>query len=107
MEFKLEELDPEVFTYDSHVMDYGDYLDLSYSCFSPIPEIKDKELHVALRKYAVGWCKGDRLPYKPRTDLVGIMCEKDGERFWFHLMQETLDYLLGTWDPQHLKRETK
>lgn len=101
----LEELNSALFTYESHVRDFGSYLDLSYHTFSRVPEIRDTELHQALRKYAIGYCPGERLSYKPDKAFVGIMCEKDGEKFWFHIMQETLDYLKGEWTPIWMRKE--
>lgn len=87
---KLEELNSALFVYETHVTDFGDYLDLSYHCFSTVPEEQDTELLTALRKYAIGYCPGEKLAFKPKAGIVGIMCEKDGERFWFHIMEQTL-----------------
>ena len=91
---KLEELNSAIFVYETHATDFGARLDLSYNCFSRVPEMQDTELLNAIRKYAVGYCRGERLCYKPQAGIAGIMCEKDGEKFWFHIMEETLDYLL-------------
>lgn len=91
----LEELNSECFLYENHESDFGGALDLSYNVFSIIPESKDFELHNALRKYAVGWCDAQRLKYKPMFGYVAIMCEKDGYRFWFHIMQQTFNEIFG------------
>lgn len=91
----MEELNSAMFVYESHVMDFGSCLGLSYNTFSPVAESLDTELHTALRKYAVGWCRGERLCFKPKYGMVGIMCEKDGERFWFHIQEQTFDMLFG------------
>ena len=93
---KLESLNSALFDYEHHVNDFGSYLGLSYGCWSKIPESKDTELHRALKRYAIGWCDGERLCFKPRYGLVGIMCEKDGEKFWFHIQQKTFDDLFET-----------
>lgn len=89
----LQELNSECFLYENHESNFGDALDLSYSVFSKVPETKDNELHIALKKYAVGWCDAQRLQYKPMYGFIAIMCEKDGNRFWFHIMQKTFDQL--------------
>ena len=92
----LEELNSECFQWENYESCFGDALDLSYVLFSRIPESKDNELHAALRKYAVGWCDAQRLQFRPRYGYVAIMCEKDGYRFWFHVMQKTFDVLFDT-----------
>ena len=38
-----------------------------------------------LREYAVGWCEGERLPCRPKLDMIAVMFFKDGRNFWFHL----------------------
>ena len=102
---ELEEMNPELFTYENYEREFGDALDLSYSVFSRTPEGCDMELILALRKYAIGWCKADRLTVRPREKLfVAIMCEKDGERFWFHIMESTKDIIIGELEMKEYKR---
>jgi hypothetical protein len=91
---KIEALNSALFSYDNYESDFGAALDLSYNVMSTLPESCDTELHTALKKYAVGYCKGDSLPFRPRAGMVGIMCEKDGEKFWFHIEESTLNKLL-------------
>lgn len=38
-----------------------------------------------LRRYAVGWSRGDDLLCRPKGGQTAIMCFKDGRHFWFHL----------------------
>lgn len=102
---EIEDMNPELFTYEKYVSAFGDALNLSYSVFSRTPEGCDMELILALRKYAVGWCKADRLTVRPREKLfVAIMCEKDGERFWFHIMESTKDIIIGELEMKENKR---
>lgn len=89
----IAEINSALFTFDNYEAAYGDALGLSYNAFTVTPELEDSELHQALGKYAVGYCKGERLSVRPRRGAVGIMCEKDGERFWFHIQESTLDCL--------------
>ena len=93
--YSIPSMDSALFGFHNHENNFGDALGLSYSVWTRVAESKDNELHAALKKYAIGWCAGERLCYKPLYALVGIMCEKDGERFWFHLQRMTLDTLFG------------
>ena len=38
-----------------------------------------------LRKYAIGYCKGENLLCRPKLNHTALMCFKDGEHLWFHL----------------------
>lgn len=38
-----------------------------------------------LRKFTVGWCKGESLPCRPKINTIALMCFKDNKHFWFHL----------------------
>lgn len=92
----LEEMNSECFRYDNHESDFGTALGLSYAIFSTVPEWKEPELHHALRKYAIGWCESQHVMYKPRYGWIAIMCEKDGDRFWFHIMDRTFRTIFET-----------
>jgi hypothetical protein len=39
----------------------------------------------ALRKHAVGWCRGENLGCRPKNNHKAVMFFKDGHHFWFHL----------------------
>jgi len=38
-----------------------------------------------LRRAAVGWCPGDDLLCRPKSDSLAIMFVLDERNFWFHL----------------------
>jgi hypothetical protein len=38
-----------------------------------------------LRKYAIGWCRGENLICRPKENHIAIMFYKDNKFFWFHL----------------------
>jgi len=40
-----------------------------------------------LRKYAIGYCDGESLPCRPKTNTIAVMFEKNNQRFWFHLFR--------------------
>lgn len=44
-----------------------------------------------LRKYAIGWCKGESLMCRPKTNQIALMCFKGGEEFWFHLRKREFE----------------
>lgn len=44
-----------------------------------------------LRRYAVGWCDGWRVPCRPKANKAAVMYLKDDRHFWFHLRQDEFD----------------
>lgn len=44
-----------------------------------------------LRKHAIGWCYGENLPCRPKTNHIAIMFEKDNIEFWFHLRKNEFE----------------
>lgn len=42
----------------------------------------------------VGWCDAGRLLVRPRSGEYAIMCEIDGEKFWFHHLPYMLESIL-------------
>ena len=47
-----------------------------------------------IAKHLVGWCDASRLLVRPRTGEFAVMCEIDGEKFWFHVLPLSLDCIL-------------
>lgn len=43
----------------------------------------------------VGWCDASRLLVRPRCGQYAIMCEVDGEKFWFHHLPYLVDMVIG------------
>jgi MoaA/NifB/PqqE/SkfB family radical SAM enzyme len=48
-----------------------------------------------LRKYAVGWCHGENLGCRPKTNESAVMFEFGGEKFWFHLRNNEFVSVFG------------
>jgi len=44
-----------------------------------------------LQDHAVGWCMGDAPICRPKNNCKAVMFFKDGEHFWFHLMNKEFD----------------
>lgn len=44
--------------------------------------IKNRE---TLRHHAVGWCSGEQLLCRPKSNHKAVMFYKEGQHFWFHL----------------------
>lgn len=92
--------DWDIRCWDSLDMSWGEMVDgESYIKFKELPYNKEKNaqddmLIRALDKYAVGYCDATRMNIRPREGWVAIMCEIDGERFWFHIQDKTLNTLL-------------
>lgn len=88
---KLDELDPELFTWDSYEYDFGNRLD----CFwNQYPEIYQfDEFLSKLKNKIVGWCNPSRLSVRPRNDGIAVMCEDEDGRFWFHVLDKTANAL--------------
>ena len=47
-----------------------------------------------IAKAFVGWCDAGRLLVRPRSGEYAIMCEIDGEKFWFHHLPYMLESIL-------------
>jgi hypothetical protein len=41
-----------------------------------------------LQRYVVGWCRGEHLTCRPKSDNVAVMFCKDGVYFWTHFRKE-------------------
>ena len=44
-----------------------------------------------LRRYAVGWCSGERLLCRPKAKHTAVMFFYSDRYFWFHLRKEEFD----------------
>jgi hypothetical protein len=40
-----------------------------------------------LRRYAIGWCRSDRLMCRPKMRNIAVMFEIDGTLLWFHMLE--------------------
>ena len=38
-----------------------------------------------IRKYAIGYCKAENIPCKPKTNNIAVMFNTGGENWWSHL----------------------
>lgn len=84
----ISELDPELFTWDLHEIDFGDRLGLYHNHY---PDTFENDNYLrAVKKMAIGWCDPSRLSVRPRKEGIALMCEdENGERFWFHAFEKT------------------
>lgn len=48
-----------------------------------------------LKKYVVGYCKGESLLCRPKENEIALMCFKEGEHFWFHIRKKEFDEVFG------------
>ena len=54
-----------------------------------------------LRQHAVGWCRGDAVPCRPKgLDEVAVMFYKDSRHFWSHLRKYEFYEVFGRATPQ-------
>ena len=42
-------------------------------------------------KYCIGYCNGENLQIRPRSDTVGVMFFKDENKFWFHINKDEFE----------------
>jgi hypothetical protein len=66
----------------------GSFADLvGFPCrYEHITSPQGKE---TLQRLAVGYCDGDALPCRPKSDCVGLMCWTLTEgHFWFHITKQ-------------------
>lgn len=96
----MEELNPELFTWDNYENDYGARLNLN---FRESTELRTMEREI--KKRAVGYCQGSRLSILPKPDMYGLMLEDDdGEKFWFHYPRTCLDHIMDGIDWESVDR---
>jgi hypothetical protein len=51
-----------------------------------------------LRRYAVGYCEGERLICRPKNGGVAVLFVKDEREFWFHLRAKEFVAVFGALD---------
>ena len=86
---ELEKLNSECFGMSNHEMNW-------WSIFSDEPDAYEKSLEDSfvlkmVKRYAVGYCDGDRVAYRPGVKTYAVMFEKDGIEFWFHVGHTTFE----------------
>jgi len=72
----MKSINSECFTYDLYCNDWWHLFDVNFLNMPPF-EI--------LKKYAIGFCKGESLKVKPRKNTFAVMFIKDEDKFWFHI----------------------
>ena len=88
---ELEELNPELFNWDSYECDFGHRLDCYWNAY---PEIFQFDHFITqLKKCAIGWCDASRVPVRPKGDGIAVMCEDEDGKFWFHVLDKTAEAL--------------
>lgn len=92
--------DWDIRCWDSLDISWGEMLDAeSYIGHKELPHNKGKQVQAdmlirALDKYAIGYCNSIRMNVRPRDGWFAVMCERNGEKFWFHIHEKTLIALL-------------
>lgn len=80
-ETELPRINPVHFT--SELWRSGSIMDLDLaSRYYAITSFRGRSI---LKKYSVGWCKGESLAVRPKEGHIALMCHKNQEHFWFHL----------------------
>lgn len=77
---KVPRLSSELFTYD--IWQRG-----SIHSFG-IDHFRTENVHEHAPKFrnnVVGYCPGESLNCRPKINETALMCEYEGERFWFHV----------------------
>jgi len=55
-----------------------------------------------LRSHAIGWCKGENLPCRPKANNIAVMFAlEDGREFWTHFRNDEFQIVFG--NPQEFK----
>ena len=88
---KLEKKDPQLFNWSS------------WRNGSPAELFLVASFHIltitygksVIRKYAIGYCDGETLICRPKTEHKAVMFEKDNEIFWFHLTNREFERIFG------------
>lgn len=86
----LPQLSAELFTYENWECGFWDMLGLGYA-----ESMEEEKLIRAIKEYGIGYCNSSRLQCRPRDDkYVAVMCECNGEKFWFHVFKEDVENIL-------------
>ena len=78
---KLPRLNPLKFT--GELWSAGTIYDLGVNCRTP--EICSINGRTILKEKALGWCHGDRVPFRPKDNHVALMVDQGDHDSWFHL----------------------
>jgi hypothetical protein len=78
----LPEIDANLFEWELWEANCWDALDLSFA-----ESMELDKLFAKIKQYGIGYCDSSKLIYRPRPGYYAIMCERDGQRFWFHVCQ--------------------
>lgn len=88
---ELEELNPELFNWETYEYDFGHRLDCYWNAY---PEIFQFDYFIKqLKKYAIGWCDATRVVVRPKDKGIAVMCEDEDGKFWFHVFDKTAEAL--------------
>ena len=49
----------------------------------------------ALRRHAVGWLEGERLPCRPKAETIAVMWLENGQFTWCHLSRSEFFTVFG------------
>ena len=87
---KLPQISAERFTYETWDADFWNSLGLRYA-----ESMEEDNLIRAIKEYGIGYCSPNRLKMRPKDDkYVAVMCERDGEKFWFHVFKDDISEIL-------------
>ena len=76
----IDELSPTDFTWEKYESDFGGRLGIDF-----MHTLDNKVMDREIKRRCVGWCPGEDLTIRPRSDMVAVMLEDDDfEQFWFH-----------------------
>jgi len=82
----LPKIDSNLFEWALWECDCWDALDLTWA-----ESMELDKLITQVKKYGIGYCDASELFCRPRPGYYAIMCERDGERFWFHMHKDDFE----------------
>lgn len=82
----LQKLDSTLFSWELWEANCWDALDLSFS-----KSMELDKLLGAIKKYGIGYCDAEDLSVRPRLGYYAVMCQRDGETFWFHVLKKDFE----------------
>lgn len=96
----LYSLSPDRFLFENYEPDYS-RLQLSFNLVPCDFKSGEEELVRALKEKAIGFCRAESLPVRPKKDMFAIMCEDEDGKFWFHVGKNILDkFKIGSSYPE-------
>jgi len=89
---QLPQLDPSLFDFFTWI-NGSPFATFGIPCvYSELTKEENKRI---FKMYAIGYCNGENLICRPKTDTKAVMFCKDGENLWFHFTNKEFEEIFS------------